>query len=174
MKSVLVIRPRTQEAVISRQSLVLINEPRPASVSASREVGGAVIMAGQRGPQGIGIPGPAGGSAVQRTAGVAISALCIVYELDGSVFPLDQQDDEHIDLLLGLTLTAAQAGQPVNVQLMGAIDDSGWSFSPGSVWLGANGALTQIPPVGGYDVLVGSATSATRLILNPEHAIDLE
>lgn len=133
-----------------------------------------MIVAGQRGPQGIGIPGPAGGSAVQRTAGVTVSALCVVYELDGSVFPLDHQDDDHIDLLLGLTLTAAQADQPVNVQLMGAVDDSGWSFAPGRVWLGINGSLTQVPPGAGYDVLVGSATSATRIILNPEHAIDLD
>ena len=127
-----------------------------------------------RPPGPPGPPGPAGGTALQRMAGEALSALRAVYELDGEVYFLDFQDEDHIDLLLGITLTAANAGQPINVQRSGALDDSGWAWSPGRVYLGANGALTQVPAAAGFDVLIGVAVSATRLILNLQDPIELE
>lgn len=132
-------------------------------------------VAGQ-GPPGIqGPPGPAGGSSLQRTAGETVSALRVAYEHDnGRVYALDYADADHIDALLGITLTAADAGQPVNVQRSGAIDDDGWNWTPGRVFLGAGGALTQSPPADGFDVLIGVAVSATRLILNLQDPIELE
>lgn len=134
-----------------------------------------ILDVAKQGPPGPpGIPGPAGGQALQRTAGGALSALIAVYELDGSVYPLDAADADHIDLLLGLTITAAAAGSPVNVQRSGAIDDAGWSWVPGRVYLGAGGALTQTPPADGFDVLVGVATSPIRLVLHLQDAIALE
>lgn len=132
------------------------------------------ILAGQRGQQGEqGIPGPAGGTALSRVAGETLSALRVVYEIDGEVFLLDSADDVHIDQLLGLTITSGNASENVNVQLVGAVDDASWSWTPGRVYLGANGFLTQTPPDAGYLVLVGYAVSATRLILNIQDNIEL-
>lgn len=133
------------------------------------------LTVGEQGPPGIpGAPGPAGGSAFQRLAGQTLSALRAVYELDGEVFVLDYRDAAHINLALGITLTAAQVGEPINVQRSGVLDDAGWSWTAGPVWLGVDGALTQAPPADGFDVLIGSAVSATRLILNIQDPIDLE
>ena len=133
------------------------------------------VTLGEQGPPGLpGAPWPAGGSAFQRIAGETLSALRAVYELGGVVRYLDPQDDDHIDLLLGLTLTAATPGAPVNIQRSGPIDDSGWSWTPGPVWLGPAGTLTQTPPADGYDVLIGAAMSATRLTLNIQPPIVLE
>lgn len=136
------------------------------------------VTVGEQGPAGLpglpGAPGPAGGSAFQRSAGETLSALRAVYELDGVVRYLDSQDDEHIDLLLGLTLTAATPGAAVNIQRSGPIDDAGWNWTPGPVWLGPAGTLTQNPPAEGYDVLIGAAMSATRLTLNIQDPITLE
>ena len=131
-----------------------------------------LVLAGDQGPPGP--PGPAGGAAVQRLAGSELSALRAVYELDGYVYPLDYRDSAHIDLLLGVTLTAADAGQPVNVQRLGAVDDGGWSWQPGRVWLGATGSLTQTPPTDGYDVLIGAAVASGRLLLNLQDPLELE
>lgn len=134
-----------------------------------------VVTMGEQGPPGIpGAPGPEVGAAVQRDAGETLSALRAVYELDGQVLALDYRDAAHIDLLLGITLTAAEVGTPINVQRSGPIDDSGWSWTPGRIWLGANGALTQTPPADGYDVLIGAAVSATRITLNLTDPIELE
>lgn len=133
------------------------------------------VTVGEQGPAGRqGIPGPAGGSAFERIAGQIISALRAVYELEGQVFILDYHDADHVDLLLGITLTAAQASEPINVQRSGVLEDAGWSWTAGPVWLGVDGALTQAPPADGFDVLIGSAVSATRLILNIQDPIDLE
>jgi hypothetical protein len=133
-----------------------------------------VITIGEQGPPGVGIPGPAGGSAVQRLAGETLSALMAVYELDGLVFRLDQADGEHIALLLGITLTAADTGATLNIQRTGVIDDAAWFWATGRVWLGADGALTQVPPTQGFNLLIGAAVSPTRLILNLQDPIDLE
>ncbi|UCP00108.1 hypothetical protein LF844_09930 [Metapseudomonas lalkuanensis] len=134
-----------------------------------------VIGAGEQGPPGPqGIPGPAGGSSLQCLAGEVVSALRVLYELDGEVFALDYRDAAHIDLLLGVSLTAAEAGQLLNVQRTGVIEDGGWSWQPGRIWLGIDGQLTQTSPVDGFDVLLGAAVSATRITLNIQDPIDLE
>lgn len=134
-----------------------------------------VVAVSDQGPPGPpGAPGPAGGAAVQRLAGESLSALRMVYELDGQVFVLSSADAAHIDLLLGLALTAAPAGNATNIQLIGAVDDAAWSWTPGPIWLGINGALTQTPPASGFDVRLGAAVSATRVILNIEEAVRLD
>lgn len=148
--------PDLQTGEVEREYLVALQQP---------EVHGTTL--GEQGPPGRqGIPGPAGGAAVERQAGEALSALRAVYELDGQVFVLDYRDGAGIYLLLGLTLTAADAGGQVNVQRSGPLDDAGWSWAPGPVWLGADGALTQVAPVDGFCVLLGAAVSGTRLILD--------
>lgn len=134
-----------------------------------------ILAIAEQGPPGLpGEPGPAGGASVQRTAGSNLSALLAVYELNGMVRALSADDAAHIDLLLGITLTAAQAGEPINVQRLGAIEDPAWNWVPGRVYLGANGALTQAPPTSGFDVLIGSAISPTRITLNLQDPISLE
>ena len=155
------------DVLVLGQPFVLVREPVAAPA--------IVVAVGTQGPPGRpGVPGPAGGSAFQRLAGETLSALRVVYELAGQVFALDVGDAEHIDLLLGVTLTAADPGAAINVQRSGAIDDAGWSWLPGLVWLGASGALTQTPPVDGFAVLLGAAVSATRITLNIQPAIQLE
>lgn len=134
----------------------------------------AVVVPGGQGPAGgQGIPGPAGGSAIQRTAGEVLSALRLVYEEDDKVFLLTEDDGEHIFQVLGLTMTAADTGDEINVQRSGPIDDAGWSWTPGPVWLGTSGNLTQTPPSGGFDLMVGVALSATRILLDLQQPIDL-
>jgi hypothetical protein len=127
------------------------------------------------GPRGlIGPAGPAGGSSLQRQAGETLSALLVVYEQAGQVFRLDYRDGAHIDQVLGITLSAAVSGSELNIQRSGALDDSGWNWALGRVWLGANGSLTQTPATEGNDVLIGTAVAPTRLILNIQDPIRLE
>lgn len=156
--------PDLESGEIEREYLVSLQQP---------EVHATTIA--EQGPPGRpGEPGPAGGAAVQRLAGEALSALRVVYELDGQVYALDYRDAEHIDLLLGVTLSAAQPGEPLNIQRLGSIDDDNWSWQPGRVWLGAAGALTQTPPTDGYDVLIGAAVASGRLLLNLQDPLELE
>ncbi|WP_218243261.1 hypothetical protein [Comamonas fluminis] len=131
----------------------------------------------QQGPPGPpGIPGPAGGQVLQRMAGIAISALVAVFEdLSGAVWPADPNVEGDVLALLGVTVSAASAGHPINVQRMGHIDDSSWQWQPkGRIFLDQEGRLTQRVPESGYDVLIGVALSATRILLNIQDPIELE
>ena len=136
-----------------------------------------LLTEAQQGPPGpAGIPGPAGGQVLQRKAGMDTSALLVVYEdLFGSVWPADPDAESDVLALLGVTVSAAEAGQPINVQRMGHIDDEAWQLQPGKrVFLGGQGRLTQEPPQAGYDVLIGMAITSTRLLLNIQDPIELE
>lgn len=122
-----------------------------------------------------GRPGEAGATQVVRQTVASLSALVVVWENEaGEVSPLDSRDTAHIDLICGLTVTAAAGPGDVTVQSAGPVDDGSWNWTPGRVYLGANGALTQSPPVDGFDVLIGVAVSATRLLLNLQDPIELE
>ncbi len=164
------------DLVVVEEIQILAQQPDDSVLVDEVEIVQVVAVAeqGPRGPQGI--PGPAGGAAFVRKSSGALSALLIVWEDSaGVVRPLDCSDVDHIDLICGLTLTAAAAGPgEVTVQRSGPVDDAAWSWTPGRVYLGASGALTQTPPANRFDVLVGVAVSATRLFLNIQDPIELE
>lgn len=131
----------------------------------------------RQGPPGPpGIPGPAGGQVLQRLAGMDTSALLVVYEdLFGAVWPADPEVESDVLALLGVTVSAAAGGQPIHVQRIGSIDDAAWQLQPGKrVFLGRQGRLTQEPPQTGHDVLIGTAITSTRLLLNIQDPIELE
>lgn len=175
----LIVKERPTPAVIQSRaagSYLIAKAPDQAPVIAVRDRSQRdVVSAGIRGPQGAqGIPGPAGGSAFVRTAGETISALRVVYEADGEVFYLDPHDELHIDQLLGLSMSAAQVGETLNVQRSGELFDAGWNWALGRIWLGANGTLTQTPPETGYDVLIGTAVSNRSILFHIQDPIFLE
>lgn len=166
------------EVALVPQSEIAVSQTRPAGVEISTTTTEVQIHTypapqievaiGAPGP-----PGPPGDSTVTATAGAAISALRAVYELDGKVYPLDAHDSEHIDLLLGVSVSAGVEGGSVLVQRLGRLVDTGWNWSIGRIWLGANGSLTQTPPISGFDLELGSATSATEIIVDTQPPIAL-
>ncbi|GHU38468.1 hypothetical protein AGMMS50256_37800 [Betaproteobacteria bacterium] len=135
-----------------------------------------IELAQQGSPGRPGNPGPAGGLCFDRIAAGSLSALRVVWEDEyGVVRALDAADAAHIDRLAGLTTSAAaSAGQSLTVQRFGVVDADGLGLTPGRVWLGAAGSLTQTPPATGFDVLVGYATADRRLTLDFSEAILLE
>lgn len=127
------------------------------------------VTTGGQGPRGVrGETGPAGGTGFIRLASAALSAQKMVWEDElGYVRELGYTDADHIDLMCGITVTAASSsGQEVEVRRAGPVDLTGTSFTPGRVYLGAGGGLTQTPPDDGYLVVVGYAVSQTRLYLS--------
>jgi hypothetical protein len=135
-----------------------------------------VVTAGQQGVSGPpGQPGPAGGAAFNRQTDGPLSALKAVWEdANGVVRVLDYRDPDHIDLYAGVTTTATAQAGTVTVQRSGPLDASGLGLTPGRVWLGADGALTQIPPETDFDLLIGYAVAPNRLILDPAEAVTLQ
>lgn len=148
-------------------TLEIIDAPMGGDVSISKAAGNKL----ERKPDGLYVRD----NAFTRTAGTAISALVAVYELpDGTVWPLSADDDDHIDLLAGITLTSASTGAEVDIQRAGPLDAAGLNLQQGRVWLGMNGQLTQTPPDTGNDTLLGYATAEQRLYIDISETILLE
>lgn len=132
-------------------------------------------VGGRQGKQGIqGEPGPAGGQVLQRVAGETLSALRIVWEDSaGNVFALDYRNASAVYLLLGLTISAAAMGGQLNIQRAGVVEDAAWTWAPGPLWLGLDGAITQVPPADGFSLLLGFAVSATQIFLDINRPISM-
>lgn len=153
---------------------ILVMPEQSQVVVAEEEVTTVVIAEGAQGLPGP--PGPPGGGGdqyVTRTAGQTISANRVLYDRAGLVYPLGQADGENIFAILGLAVTAGQAGAQISVQRSGTVTDSGWSWAYGRVYLGANGQLTQTPPTSGFSVLIGFAATATSINLSINDPIEV-
>lgn len=153
MNSVLIVRGATSAS----------GEPCPPRVLCGRSSGAFTIMAGQRGAQGRrGADGSAGGQTLTRMAGQEVSALRGVYESQERAYLIDPASDTSLQLL-GVALTAGAFGDDITIQAMGVIDDASWSWTEGLVFVGQDGVLTQIAPTTGWELVVGFASSSTRL-----------
>ena len=103
-----------------------------------------------------------------------VSAPRVVYTGASGPALADKDTLSQQDKILGVTITsAAGSGEEVTVVTEGKIDDPSFSFTPGAIWLGASGVLTQTKPTTGLLVQIGVAISATLINVNIGMAIKL-
>ena len=74
-------------------------------------------------------------------------------------------------LIAGITAGAAAQGDPVTIHTAGPITEPGWTWTPGPVFAGDNGVLTQTPPAGSWVRMIGMAVSPTKIIINLQPVI---
>lgn len=128
----------------------------------------AVIEVTTRGPRGD----PGGG--VQRVASEAVGGHRVVRGLaSGEVALASASDASHVATLLGVTTGAAAAGGTLSITLIGDIEEGSWNWSPGPVYLGESGVLTQTAPTTGHLVQVGVSDKPTRLSVRLQPPIKL-
>lgn len=109
---------------------------------------------------------PVGLPPITFTAGEPLSGQRAVRLAGSGTVRIASSDDiSQAGLPIGVTTAAADEGADVPVMIVGAIDEPSWSFSPGPVFLGLNGALVQAPPASGFVLQIGTALSATRLVV---------
>ena len=110
-----------------------------------------------------------------RRAAATVSALRLVSEQADGVRPLNPADDDSVAGMLGVTITAADEGDMVRLRSLAgdSITDAAWAWTPGFVFAGPNGTLTQIVPVAGWEIVVGYAPSPTRLNLTFDEPLKL-
>lgn len=136
-----------------------------------------VVLAGQPGRKGDkGEPGPAGGAIIQKVASVPMSGHRMVAPIDANqVVYADCSTLLNRINTLGLSLNAASPGGTVDVQRLGEVQHSGWAWTPGAVFLGQDGNLTQtVPPGALFSLIVGFALDPTTLFIDIGVAITLE
>lgn len=99
-------------------------------------------------------------------AGGTVSGHRAVYLTNGKWFTADA-DSVVPGVALAMSTHAAVLNDALTARFHGLITMGGWSWSPGPVWLGAAGALTQTPPTSGTLIQMGSAASPTSVFINP-------
>jgi hypothetical protein len=97
------------------------------------------------------------GSYTVRSAGEAIDAFNVVYDVDGVVCRIaSSSSPSTAEQILGLALNAAAPGQLAQIIRDGVY--SGYTgFSGGTLFLGLNGVVTHTPATTGVHVQVGNA-----------------
>jgi hypothetical protein len=123
------------------------------------------IAIGSVGP--IGPRGLAGGSAITVTAGQDVGGhRAVVLNASDQALYADQTNPHHVNRLVGVTTGAASAGGSVSIVSHGNMVEPTWNWTVDSpVFLGANGLLTQTPPISGFLQIVGMAVSPTTLFV---------
>lgn len=105
------------------------------------------------------------GAGLVLTASGAISALRMIVAEGGSGRYPDTSVAADAGRVVGMSTTSAASGDPFDVLTNGEHVDAGWSWSPGPVFCGVSGVLTQSPGTG-WVLEVGRALSATRLLVD--------
>lgn len=124
------------------------------------------IGQGPSGPPGP--PGPPSGSGAQYAAATAVSGHRVMaLDAAGEAFPASCDTLSHALRIAGLSLNAADQGDPVTVLGAGLVDHAGWAWTPDTpLYLGLNGALVDALPGGAvFAQVMGKAVSATRVLI---------
>lgn len=148
-----------------------------------------IVTATAPGPQGApgpvgppGAPGPSGAVAGQvrvvAVAAVAVSGHRLVTpDVNGELVYASNTVPGHVHAPLWLTLAAAAAGDPVETLIVGAYVEPTWSWTPGPLYLGVDGLLTQTAPTAASGAVflapVGYATSPTAVVVDRAPSIAL-
>lgn len=125
------------------------------------------ISEAEQGPAGP--AGPSGsGDEITRTAAEPISGHTVVATsgASGLLVPADSADTDLAPAVLGISISAVEAGGAVKVRVQGELEESGWSWTPGHfIFCGIDGVLTQTPPSSGFLLVVGWAMTPTRIFV---------
>lgn len=164
-ESIAVRIPETALVETERKEIISVQE---------QNSGFQVIAVGQQGPAGR---DGSGGSTETYVAGQTLSGhRAVVTDANGLAIYADNQTAAHANMATKLTLGAALQGDTVQVQLIGRITEPSWNWVVGgTIYVGANGTLTQTPPVSPavFSKPIAVAETATRVLLIQEPPIML-
>lgn len=123
------------------------------------------LRRGTQGPQGI--PGPAGGSAVQYPAGQNLSAGRVVVIDNGEAFYFQPSITAHGGRAFGVTMASATAGNMVDIQVLGEPVDASFSaFANVPLYVGDDGELQTTFPVSGLIQKAGFGTGTNKIMID--------
>ena len=156
-------------------SVLILRRFRPEPPLLLRRFGpdGRLAALAERGapsalPVVIGPPGAGASGAIAATAGQIISGHRAVWiNRTAQAFYASNADATAL-VAIGITLGAALSGDPVMVQTSGTVTEPSWNWaSDATVWLSADGNLTQTIPVTGALVKIGTPVAADTLHIAP-------
>ena len=137
------------------------------------------IAAGGQGPAGTpgvpGIPGPAGGTTMEFTSTTPIGGHRVLsLNAANEVIYAGNDVAGTAHKIIGLSLNAASAGDPLNVMHSGEVEEPSWAWNVSlPVYLAQNGLLTQTPPASPalFSLIVGFPTATNKLFVSVREPI---
>ena len=135
-----------------------------------------VVTRGIPGPPGKqGIPGPAGGATTVTVGATPLSGhSAVAVDAGGMLIKADCTNPAHQGAVLGLLANAYSPGDQAVVQTAFTLEHSGWTWTPGPVFVGTAGQLTQALPVGAvFSQVVAHALSPTLVLVDVQPPITI-
>ena len=125
-----------------------------------------VVVVSERGTPGA--PGASG--IVTAIAGETIHAQRAVRVADGVLYHPDTSNTAHAPSVIGIALQSVATGEACTVRTAGTVTEPSWSWSPGFVFCGDDGQLTQAPG-SGWLLVIGRAINPTTLDVDVDDPI---
>lgn len=163
------------DALIAEEILILADQPDDSVLVDEVEVVSIVAVA-EQGPRGIqGIQGPAGGTTTVTVGATPLSGhSAVAVDAAGLLIQADCTNPAHRGAVLGLLANAYSPGDQAVVQTAFTLEHSGWTWSPGPVFVGTAGQLTQTLPVGAvFSQVVAHALSPTLVLVDVQPPITI-
>jgi hypothetical protein len=148
---------------------LLETEKREHIVIEDHRISTHILAIGMQGPSGT---GGSGGTIETYVAGATVNGhRVVVTDEDGEAIHADNTDPTHANAATKISLGAALTGEDVQVQLVGRITEPSWAWTlNGTIYVGADGVLTQTPPAAPavFSKPVAIAETATRILIVQE------
>lgn len=111
--------------------------------------------------------------AISLPTGIALSGhRAIATNALGALEYADNLNPAHANSVLGITVRAFQVGEMAEIIVEGKVEESSWNWIPGkSIFLSANGTLTQTVPQSGFLLAIGKALSPTKVLIEVQQPI---
>lgn len=108
--------------------------------------------------------------ALTLEAGEALGGHRIVIAENGAAFYADNTTKP--GQVVGMTRHAASAGEDILIQFAGDVVEPSWSWSPGPIYLGIDGLMTQTRPLAGSVIRVATALTSNRAVIERHSSIE--
>lgn len=158
------------------EEIQILAEQADDSVLVSESEVIEVVAVAEQGPRGIqGIQGPAGGTTTVTVGATPLSGhSAVAVDAAGLLIQADCTNPAHRGAVLGLLANAYSPGDQAMVQTAFTLEHSGWTWSPGPVFVGTAGQLTQTLPVGAvFSQVVAHALSPTLVLVDVQPPITI-
>lgn len=158
------------------EEIQILAEQADDSVLVSESEVIEVVAVAEQGPRGIqGIQGPAGGTTTVTVGATPLSGhSAVAVDAAGLLIQADCTNPAHRGAVLGLLANAYSPGDQAVVQTAFTLEHSGWTWSPGPVFVGTAGQLTQTLPVGAvFSQVVAHALSPTIVLVDVQPPITI-
>lgn len=167
MPDVLIDHDTETDVLVEREVDVVLEQSEPEEI---------IIIEVVQGPPGP--PGPIGPSGGTTTVTVGATPLsghsAVAVDAAGLLIQADCTNPAHRGAVLGLLANAYSPGDQAVVQTAFTLEHSGWTWSPGPVFVGTAGQLTQTLPVGAvFSQVVAHALSPTLVLVDVQPPITI-